>query len=323
MPIPLQFSSYQFASPQTGPRLIVLGAVHGNEVCGTLGIRRLLAEFESGARVLKQGCVTLVPVTNPLAYNKGERSGDRNLNRNFAPTTTPLEFEDRIANWLCPLLAQHDVLLDLHSFQSKGQAFVFMGPHDNAGTLEPFMHAAKEEALARCLGVSRAVDGWLSTYALGVKRRVALFGEADSRQMQLNTDPCYGMGTTEWMRRCGGWALTLECGQHQDPAAPDVAYQAILNTLAHLGLIDAPAPAPVDGMEALSLYEVIDRMHADDQFVREWVSFDEVKKGEQIATRADGTPVLAVDDGRIVFPNVKSQVGQEWFYLARESGRLG
>ncbi|MGL6070979.1 succinylglutamate desuccinylase, partial [Craterilacuibacter sp.] len=296
--------------------------VHGNEVCGTHAIHRLIAEFGCGERTLKQGSVTFVPVANPLAYNKGERSGERNLNRNLAPTEIPLEFEDRIANWLCPLLAQHDVLLDLHSFQSRGQAFVFMGPQDNRSELEPFAHAAKEQALAQRLGVGRAVDGWLSTYALGVQRRVALFGEADSRQMQLNTDPRYGMGTTEWMRRSGGWALTLECGQHNDPAAPAVAYQAIVNTLAHLGLIDAADPAP-QAMESLSLYEVVDRMHEDDRFEREWVSFDAVKRGERIGTRADGTPVLAIDDGRIVFPNVKAQVGQEWFYLARESGRLG
>ena len=36
------------------------------------------------------------------------------------------------------------------------------------------------------------------------------------------------------MRSIGGSALTLECGQHEDPAAPDVAYRAIVNTLAHL-----------------------------------------------------------------------------------------
>jgi hypothetical protein len=33
----------------------------------------------------------------------------------------------------------------------------------------------------------------------------------------------YGVGTTEYMRSAGGYALTLECGHHADPAAPDVA----------------------------------------------------------------------------------------------------
>ena len=59
----------------------------------------------------------------------------------------------------------------------------------------------------------------------------------------LSTDPSYGVGTTEYMRTQGGYAITLECGQHADPAAPDVAYRAIRNTLAHLGLVDEPEPA--------------------------------------------------------------------------------
>jgi hypothetical protein len=31
--------------------------------------------------------------------------------------------------------------------------------------------------------------------------------------------------------------------------------------------------------------------------------------------------VITEDDGWIVFPNPRAQVGQEWFYLARASGR--
>ena len=63
---------------------------------------------------------------------------------------------------------QADGLLDLHSFHSGGAPFVMVGPQDNDGRLEPFAHAATEEALARVLGVPRAVDGWLGTYASGV-----------------------------------------------------------------------------------------------------------------------------------------------------------
>ncbi|WP_293760192.1 succinylglutamate desuccinylase/aspartoacylase family protein [uncultured Aquitalea sp.] len=322
MSLPETFKSVHYAATQSGPRLIVLGAVHGNETCGSHGIRRLIAELDQGDVRLAKGSLTLVPVTNTRAYNLGQRGADRNLNRNLSPTDAPQDFEDHVANWLCPLLAAHEVLLDLHSFQSPGVAFAFMGPQNNDGPLEPFRHAAKEEALAARLGVSRLMDGWLSTYALGVERRVALFGDGGGRQAQLNTDARYGVGTTEFMRAQGGWALTLECGQHQDPQAPDVAYQAIRNTLAHLGMVDETAPPLVADIETLSLYEVVDKLHDDDSFVRAFASFDPIRKGEQIGLRHDGTPVLAIDDGCIVFPNPKAQTGQEWFYLARRSARL-
>ena len=315
------FHSLSFTGMHPGTKLIVLGAVHGNETCGTQAIQRVTAEIQSGKLHIVAGSVTLVPVTNPLAYARKQRMGDRNLNRNLYPKPAPTDFEDHIANWLCPLLAQHEILLDLHSFHTAGESFVMLGPDNNTGTLEPFALAAREEALALRLGVRRLVDGWLDTYALGVQRRVA-HNPVEAESRGLNTDPRYGVGTTEYMRSVGGCALTLECGQHADPAAPEVAYRAIHNALAHLGLIAQAAPPDVANPEALRLYQVIDKAHADDAFSRAWASFDPVAAGELIGVRQDGSEVVADDDGFIVFPNPKALPGQEWFYLARRSGRV-
>ena len=313
------FKSISYASQQPGTRLVVLGAVHGDETCGTRAIERVVAELDAGTLALVKGRVTFVPVTNPLAYAEKRRAGDRNLNRKLQPTTTPREYEDHVANWLCPLLAEHEVLLDLHSFRAPGVPFVFVGPRDNAGPIEPFARAACEEALALRLGVDRVVDGWLSTYAAGIARRrelAAAFPDA-----VLDLDPAYGIGTTEYMRSVGGAAVTLESGQHEDPLALDVGHTAIVNTLAHLGLIDAADPPPAQGIEALSLCEVVDRTSDGDVFVKAWRSFDSVGAGERIGTRGDGTAVVAPFDGVVVFPNADAQVGQEWFYLARDSTR--
>jgi predicted deacylase len=307
---------------QPGPRLIVLGAVHGNETCGTRAIERALAELDAGSWRLARGSVTFVPVTNPLAYQRGQRMGERNLNRNLRPNNNPVDNEDRIANVLCPLLAEHDALLDLHSFHSPGEPFAMIGPRDNAGTLEPFAHAAEEQALALRLGPRRIVEGWLDTYASGVKNRLQRTSANPSERAQLlNTDPSYGVGTTEYMRSRGGYAITLECGQHADPQAPEVAYQAIRRTLAHLALVDDPAPPALTDIELLCLVEVTDRHHADDRFARDWASYQALRAGDVIAQRADGTPVRAPDDGFIVFPNPAALPGNEWFYFARRSER--
>lgn len=315
------FKSIRYAGASAGPRLVVLGAVHGNEVCGTRAIERVCAELDAGALRLRAGSVTFVPIANPLAYARRRRAGDRNLNRALQPTDSPREFEDHVANWLCPLLAAHDTLLDLHSFQSPGVPFVMVGPLDNAGTLEPFAHAAQEQALARRIGVTRAVDGWLDTYAKGVARRLEA-ARREGRAGTIDLHPRYGVGTTEYMRSLGGWALTLECGQHDDPDAPAVAYRAIRATLAQLGLVAEPAPEPAAAIEALSLVDVIDKVDAADAFTREWRSFDRLHAGETIGRRADGEVVRAPFEGWIVFPNAKADARQEWFYLARASVRF-
>ncbi len=321
-PLP-PMQSVHFASHAPGPRLLVTGAVHGNETCGTLAIRRVLAELESGALVLRRGSLTLVPVCNPLAFQRGQRAGDRNLNRALLPKPQPQDNEDRLANWLCPLLAAHDGLLDLHSFHTGGAPFVMVGPGDNSGPLEPFSQAATEEALVRVLGVQRAVDGWLSTYADGVAQR-AQQAQADGLAPEALPElhPRYGVGTTEYMRSQGGWALTLECGAHSDPQSPEVAWRAIHRTLAHLGMTDAAPPLPEATIQTLSLHAVVDKQHADDRFVRDWQSFDAVQAGTLIGHRASGAAVHAPGDGWLVFPNPRAAARQEWFYLARASQRF-
>ena len=100
--------AYRFTGLEGGaaaPRLIVTGAVHGNETAGTKAIRRVLHEIEHGDIEILRGSVSFVPVCNPLAYNHQRRMGDRNLNRRLQPTATPQDFEDRVAGVLCGWLA--------------------------------------------------------------------------------------------------------------------------------------------------------------------------------------------------------------------------
>ena len=318
--------AHRISALEPGPRLIVTGAVHGNETAGTKGIRRVLDAIDHGDIEIIRGSVTFVPVCNPLAYNNLRRMGDRNLNRRLQPKdpadTTPQDNEDRIGRVLCQWLSEHDVLLDLHSFRSPGRPFVMLGPADNQGALEPFAHAAAEMQLAAHAGSSRIVEGWLASYAAGVAQRRARALTPGA----VHEDPSYGVGTTEYMRSRGangqgGYGITLECGQHEDPAAPDVAYHAIRQTLALLGLADLPLAPPVRPFECLRLVEVIDRHAEGDRFVKGWTSFDALAADELLAMRADGSEVRAPDAGWIVFPDVSALPGHEWFYWAQRSER--
>ncbi len=316
-PTHLRTHTYHGLAP--GPALLVLGAVHGNEVCGTHAIMQLLQDFDSGAISIARGSVTFVPITNPLAHQLKRRFGDRNLNRNMAPSAIPQDFEDRIANVLTPLLDAHDVLLDLHSFHTGGAPFVMIGPQNNAGTLEPFALAAEEMQLALHTGAPRIVEGWLDTYARGVQRRAAKAADnISARSLTLVTNPNYGVGTTEYMRARGGYAVTLECGQHDDPAGVGVARHAILQTLALLGITPGKPAAPTAAPEILRLIDVTDKEHAGDTLTREWRSFDAVKAGDVIGVRHSGVEARAQGDGFVVFPNPRGEVGQEWFYFAQK-----
>lgn len=319
LPAPTHLRTHTYHGLAPGAALLVLGAVHGNEICGTHAIMQLLQDFDSGAISIERGSVTFVPITNPLAHQLKRRFGDRNLNRNMAPSAIPQDFEDRIANVLTPLLDAHDVLLDLHSFHTGGAPFVMIGPQNNTGTLEPFALAAEEMQLALHTGAPRIVEGWLDTYARGVQRRAAKAADnISARSLTLVTNPNYGVGTTEYMRARGGYAVTLECGQHDDPAGIGVARHAILQTLALLGITPSKPAAPTASPEILRLMDVTDKEHAGDTFTREWRSFDAVKAGDVIGVRHSGAEARAQGDGFVVFPNPRGEVGQEWFYFAQK-----
>jgi len=308
-----------FAALRPGPRLLVMGGVHGDETCGTAGIERVLGELADGTLALQRGQLTLVPIANPLARRRLAREGERNLNRAFMPRTVPVDNEDRLANLLCPLIERHEVLLDLHSFESRGEAFAMIGPRDNDGPLEPFARAAEEGRLALHLRTPTVVEGWLDIYAAGLAQRA---GGAAPGAEALG----YGCGTNEYIRSRGGYGVTLECGQHRDPAAPEVAWRAIRRTLALLGMAplppalagEGPPPAP----RLLRLAGVSDRLHQGDRFVRDWATFDVVRAGEAVGLRHDGAVVAAPGDGFIVFPNARALPGSEWFYFATRSERV-
>jgi succinylglutamate desuccinylase len=161
----------------------------------------------------------------------------------------------------------------------------------------------------------------MGAYARGVQRRQkAQVATATGATGLLDTG--YGIGTSEYMRSRGGYGVTLECGQHDDAEAVGVAYRAIRQTLALLGLASLALTPPSSDFQVLRLVDVVDREYEDDRFSQPWKSFDAVVAGQTIGQRHDGRLVTAPDDGFVVFPNPNAPTGNEWFYFAQKSGRV-
>ncbi|MBM0206332.1 succinylglutamate desuccinylase/aspartoacylase family protein [Micromonospora sp. STR1s_5] len=150
----------RFATGRPGPRLLVLGAVHGNETCGPQAIDRVLAAIRSGSIALRRGDVTFLPVANPRAFGQNTREGERNLNRDLRERSIPRDNEDRLGNLLCPLLRAHDVLLDLHSFTGPA-AFRVRGTARQRGADRAF-RSSRSRMGARHPPGRRARDSWLA-----------------------------------------------------------------------------------------------------------------------------------------------------------------
>lgn len=302
----------RFTGLAPGPKLIVVGAVHGNETCGPQAILRAINDCRMGRLLIRRGEVTFLPVANMKAYRQRTREGDRNLNRDLRDKTIPEDYEDRVGNRLCPLLREHDILLDIHSFRGEGEPFVFAGPLDNTGPVEPFRHARAEGEFAARLGTSIAIHGWLDVYGRFLKERERL-----GHSNKANSE---GVGTTEYMRFSGGYGVTLECGSHDDPQAAEVGYAAIVRALAHLGMIDASSPN-VTAKTVIRVADVLACEAEGDRLEETWRTGDRVAAGQIIVRRADGEVLKAPEDGFIIFPNHAAKPGDGLCYFGLASTR--
>jgi predicted deacylase len=316
-PNSLKVITYKSLNP--GPHLLLLGAVHGNEKCGTQALHHLARLLDAGTLSLQKGQVTLIPICNPEAYRLDVRFVERNLNRSLYPKPQPKAYEDFLDPLLCPHLAAADYLLDLHSYASQGGPFMFLGGH-----------CAKETAFGRSLGVKYFVYGWQNAYE-----------NADSRE-DTEAQRLEAMGTTEYARQAGAKALTLECGHHHNADAPSIGLLAAINAMNTLELLETNAipatlpsfdthnaePIPLNSslsQKVSSEEQVCIRMskvyykEQEGQFTRPWQHLDAVTQGETLAKWADGSTLTADRDGFIVLPKDNSPVGSEWFYLGESS----
>ncbi len=273
-----------FDSGRVGPALLVFGGIHGNETCGPDALLELESELRSGQLQLERGRLTLVPICNPKAHAANVRYIEENLNRVFEPTAVPSSYEQRLAQILCPLLESCDAFLDLHSMHSQGDPFVFL-------------NEARPESLRFCenVGVSWILRGWPELY----RRHPELLS-------------CC---TQSYADRFSKPNALVECGIHGHPDAVAVARKAVRHALGFYGLISmGPSHNPAPIFRHVDLKEVYIRHSLNDSFSRVWRNFEPYKKGEVLATRANGEAICASSDGVMILPSPASAVGTEWFY---------
>lgn len=280
-------NAYVFDSLYPGPRLLVLGAVHGNEICGPGAIKRWCEKFMNGTLQPSRGRVTLIPVCNPEAHEKDVRYVQWNLNRDLRIKDSPKNDEERIGNILCRYLADCDYLLDIHSYTAGGPPFLFCEQQHPEAL-----------AFARALGVETVLSGWQNAYA-------AL---PDGKERLK-----YAVGTTEYARQFGAVAVTLECGQHRDPKNIQIADTAIAGALAQLDIVSGPA------CSTRTRHIVVERVFlkpSEGSFAADWQHLQPVQAHTVLFYDA-GRPVSMGQDGVLIMPKPVSQVNEEWLYWGR------
>ncbi|MDR5774648.1 MULTISPECIES: M14 family metallopeptidase [unclassified Caballeronia] len=186
---------HTFDSGVAGPHVMINALTHGNEVCGAIAVDELLR-----AKVRpRRGKLTLA-FANVDAYRRfdaakpdASRFVDQDFNRVWTAQTLDDTSRDsselRRARAMRPVIDTVDLLLDLHSMHEKSAPLIVAGPLD------------KGIALSAQLGTPATV--------------ICDEGHPEGRRMRDHE----GFGDPASEKN----ALLIECGQHWEASAVDVA----------------------------------------------------------------------------------------------------
>jgi succinylglutamate desuccinylase len=131
---------YILDSGEPGPRLLIIGGIHGDEICGVNAIREISSHPEQYSP--SRGSLILV-YGNPAAIEKNTRYIDEDLNRTFIetgknPLSENVSLERGRMRQLRAWMNDSDVLLDIHaSFTPESQPFIIC--ERNALSITPYL----------------------------------------------------------------------------------------------------------------------------------------------------------------------------------------
>ena len=105
---------YPFKGNQPGPKVVILGGVHGNEVCGVQAIRKIKDSLK-----IDKGELRLI-IGNPKAVEQNIRYTEENLNRCFKKDKNPTgTYEEELAKEIMEHLNWAEISLDLHASNTE------------------------------------------------------------------------------------------------------------------------------------------------------------------------------------------------------------
>ena len=286
---------WTFASDRPGPHVLLQALTHGNEVCGAIALDWLLDMDFRPTRGTLTFCFANYAAY--LAFDRADPFASRCVDEDFNRLWTvevlngPRKTADLArARELRPLYERVDYLLDLHSMTDRCPPLAMAG-RQRTGV-----------ALAQALGAPEhiIVDGG---HAAGKRLRdYAFFDDpADPRN-----------------------ALLIECGQHWEAAAPDVAKQVTLRFVRHFGMADAAVldaylePIPMPKQKVIEVTAAITITSDDFAFAVPVDGLAVVPKGGTLLARdGDAKIVTPYDDCVLIMPTRRPKKGETAVRLGR------
>jgi predicted deacylase len=278
-----------------GPHVLVQALTHGNEVCGAIALDWLLG---TGLQPVR-GKLTMC-FANVGAYQRFDRSDpfnsrcvDEDFNRLWTADVLngPRKSADLVrARALRPVYDGVDYLLDLHSMTDRCPPLAMAGRQRKGVELAQALKAPEHII----------VDGG---HAAG--RRLRDYAFFDDPGDPRN-------------------ALLIECGQHWEAAAPQVAKQMTLRFLRHFGMCDPGfldahlESSPMPRQKIIEVTTVITIATDEFGFVMPAEGLSVVPKAGTVLARDGGVDVATpYDDCVLIMPTRRPKKGETAVRLGR------
>lgn len=262
-----------------GPKVCIMGALHGNEKVGGKVVE-ILADELSGLEIF--GEIYLV-IGNPLAYEKGVRFVETDINRLFGDGGFGDSIEGQRAQKLASILGEVDFLLDIHSTIKPSEPFVYC-------------ENGKEHVyLASVLGPNKIVS------PSKIFRPDELVSSADN-----------------FVDKNGGVGITFESGWCEDMNVVDDVLDGAKKFLQKVKFYDFGYD--LDDVVDIAHFEIYDEVvPGSDKFMfsKDYSGFDFVEGGEVIASD-NGEAIEVEQDSYIIFPKKDVICGKAACYLAQK-----
>lgn len=261
---------FTFDSGVPGPHVMINALTHGNEVCGAIAVKDLL---DLGVHP-RRGKLTLA-FANVDAYQRfdpanpdASRFVDQDFNRVWTAAVLDDPARDsaelRRARQMRPVLDSVDFLLDLHSMHERSAPLSVCGPLE------------KGIALARKLGT----PSWI----------ISDEGHPEGRRMRDYAD----FGNPDSPKN----ALLIECGQHWEAAAVDVARDVTARFIALHGIVDmedlpsAWYRRPSDALKVVRVTDPVVAASMDFRFAGNFTGLETFPEAGAVIGWRDGAPVM-------------------------------
>ena len=292
-----------YGDENTGPTVVCIAGIHGNEPAGVLALRKVLELLVKGGIPFKGRLVGIAG--NLCALDKEVRFVDCDLNRIWRPAEIDgllagdthedsANSEELEREGLIKVLAEYCTgegspvyFLDLHTTSSSGSPFMTI-----SDTLRN-RRFSSSYPVPKVLGIEESLDSTMLNY----------------------------------INELGYISIGFEAGRHEDPESVDNSEAALWITLSLAGCIDEKGPKVKESYELLKsasglegFFEVLYRygIESETSFVMEpgFKNFEKIKKGQLLA-KSSVREIRSTENGRIFMPLYQKQ-GVDGFFVVRE-----